>query len=320
NQPRRDGQQQERQQNRDGQQPRQGRDPNREGQQPRGQQQNQPRRDGQQPERQPKGEGQQPNQPRQPRDPNREGQQPRGQQQNQPRRDGRPDRPQQPQDRPEQLPLTDVEAAQPDLSPVEGGRPEEGQEPHAAGGRSLRGRRNRRNRDRRGERGERGEALPAAAGGVLALTEDDAAAGNVVSAELPEPQTEGTAVAEAVMETAMDVQAEQAPQSAPVEPMEVETTVEAEAPAPVFAAAPAPRPMEAPQAPAAVVERHESAIQETEDDGLKFRSSAPAADYFKLFEEPAPAAAPEPQAPATESAEEGQPEPTAEEKPSTPAP
>jgi len=297
-QPRREGQPERQQQGRDGQQPR-GQQQGRDGQQPqRGQQQ--PRREGQPGQQQPGREGQQPRAPQQGRD----GQQPRGQQpgregqQQQPRRDGRPERPPQPQDRPEQLPLTEGALLQPG-QPGEAPRAEEGAEGHAAGGRSLRGRRNRRNRDRRGDR-EGGQAVPA--GGVMALTADDAEAGNVPSAEVPEmaEAREGTPAALASMEpvTTPATMAE-----SPVERTEPTTPEEpttADVPAPAIAEATAPQPQEAqPQEPATraapvtpvAAAAEEPATPASDEDGLKFRSTAPASDYFKLFEEaPAPAA------------------------------
>ncbi|AXQ29129.1 Rne/Rng family ribonuclease [Solimonas sp. K1W22B-7] len=348
--PRRDGQQQnpQQQKNRDGQQqnpPQKNRDG----------QQNPPRRDGQQPQ-QNRGEGQQQNQQK-----GRDGQQQDRQQQNpqrqgrdgQQRRDGRPERPQQT----EQLPLT-AEGAAAELAAEAAGLEPEGTEGHAPGGRSLRGRRNRRNRGRGGE--GRGEGqLPAAAGGVVALTEDDVLSGGVASSDIPaaEPANEAVqapagdsgevtissaiepapeAEAESDATAVAEVQATPVETQAPVEAQDESPAPPAETAAPV--AAPAfvaaqPEPVaEAPvvetpvvetpvtaapvaEAPAAVAETVEAEaaasapaaeaeeevqtvamdspedVAEAEESARKFRASAPASDYFKLFEEPAPAAA-----------------------------
>jgi ribonuclease E len=333
---RRDGQQQGQQKNRDGQQ--QGnQQKNRDGQQnqQRGQQQNQQRRDGQQ-NQQGRGEGQQ-NQQNQPR---REGQQQQnpqnpqrrdGQQQNQQRRDGRPERPPQPTQ--EQLPLTPEGAAAElaaEAAEAAGLPPPEGAEGHAPGGRSLRGRRNRRNRGRGGDRGEgQGQnALPAAAGGVVALTADDALAGNVPSAEARPaadeaadsdatpaelaPVTSAEAmpaaevaevpeVAQAASTESLDAETRSEPaaaaavvEAAALETAAVEPSPVVEAPLAVVDAVAEPQtPPAAPAEPDAEEEIHVVAMDSAEDiaevqeASQKFRSSAPASDYFKLFEEPA---------------------------------
>ncbi|PPE72913.1 ribonuclease E/G [Solimonas fluminis] len=336
NQPRRDGQQQNQQKNRDGQQQGHQQNPqkNRDGQQNQqrrdGQQQNQPRRDGQPPQ-QGRGEGQQQN-PQKNRDGQQNQQRRDGQQQNQPRRDGRPERPPQPAQ--EQLPLTAegaaaelaAEAAEAAGLPVP-----EGAEGHAPGGRSLRGRRNRRNRGRGGDRGEgQGQnALPAAAGGVVALTAEDALAGNIPSSEAPDAvnlaaPSESAEAAEAVgagadatpaVVAAAEAQAPESPAAAiesaePVAaeqpaPAQPETAAEVAEQAPAHEAAPAAAADTAViAAVAAEAEPEEDVhaiamdsaedIAEVQEASQKFRSSAPASDYFKLFEEPA--------APETETA------------------
>jgi len=343
NQQRRDGQQQNQQKNRDGQQQGNQQNPqkNRDGQQnqPRrdGQQQNQPRRDGQQPQ-QGRGEGQQQGNQQNPQK-NRDGQQnqPRrdGQQQNQPRRDGRPERPPQPAQ--EQLPLT-AEGAAAELAAEAAeaaGLTPEGAEGHAPGGRSLRGRRNRRNRGRGGDRGEgqgqnQNALLPVAAGGVVALTAEDALAGNIPSSEAPDAAapaapSEVAEVAEVVSTgggatPAVVVATEAQVSESPAAAIEGAEPVAAEQPAPAQPETAAEVAEQAPahETPAAAAETaviaavpaeaepeedvHTIAMDSAEDiaevqeASQKFRSSAPASDYFKLFEEPA--------APETEMAAE----------------
>ena len=341
NQQRRDGQQnqQNQQKNRDGQQNQQNQQKNRDGQQ--NQQNQQKNRDGQQNQQnQQKNRDGQQNQQNQQK--NRDGQQSqqnqqknRDGQQNQQRRDGRPDRPAQPTQ--ELLPLTAEDAAAElaaEAAEAAGILPEgaEGQVP--PGGRSLRGRRNRRNRGRGGDRGDRGgegqgqDALPAAAAGVIALTADDALAGNISSSDIPavaetlpaQEVQDAPAVAEQVesaaalpeLEPALVADASDA--EAAIAPVATIATTEADAlavqeapaaevaavepPPAVEALAPEATPEAIPPAKAeAEVEVHAIAMNSPEDvvevqeAAQRFRSSAPASDYFKLFEEPAVAEA-----------------------------
>ncbi|MDM4770144.1 Rne/Rng family ribonuclease [Solimonas sp. SE-A11] len=317
NQQRRDGQQsqqknrdgqQNQQKSRDGQQNQQGQQKNRDGQQ--NQQGQQKNRDGQQ------------NQQNQQK--NRDGQQ------NQQRRDGRPERPPQPTQ--ELLPLTAEDAAAElaaEAAEAAGTLPEGTEGQATPGGRSLRGRRNRRNRGRGGDRGGEGQgqnALPAPAAGVIALTAEDALAGNIPSSaapesELPHPEEQLAAVEDtaAPLESAtLPVMVEATtPDTVAVEPAAESEAVPPESVTPVAVVEVAPV---AEASPAQVVEQvavEEAApiataqadllppaetteeevhviamdspedIAEAEQAPQKFRSSAPASDYFKLFEEPA---------------------------------
>jgi len=214
-----------------------------------------------------------------------------------PRRDGQAERaaPERPEPR-----LLEDEAALAADGTQPGGdipRTEEGGEGHAAGGRSLRGRRNRRNRDRREPR----EARPAAAieSGVTPLTEDDVAAGAVPSAEAPPAIVENLAQnppADAV-EASVPAEARVAvveEQAAP-QPSAARAADEPEPAEPV--AAPVPWPTEASRVAAASAPEPAAANEELsaepeaadrdESEAQKFRTTAPASDYFKLFEEPA---------------------------------
>ncbi len=343
NQQRRDGQQNQ-QKNRDGQQNQQNQQKNRDGQQ--NQQNQQKNRDGQQ-NQQKNRDGQQ-NQQNQQK--NRDGQQNqqnqqknRDGQQNQQRRDGRPERPPQPTQ--ELLPLTAEDAAAElaaEAAEAAGTLPEGTEGQATPGGRSLRGRRNRRNRgrggDRGGEAGQDQNALPAAAAGVIALTAEDALAGNIPSSAAPEaelPYSEEQPATASVEDTAATPTESAALPLVDVAPLAVEVAppmaeyTAAVAPAPEAEAvlpesiapiADAVEPPAVEPSPVQVVEQivveqaapiaavqadllppveaveeevHVIAmdspedIAEVEQAPQKFRSSAPASDYFKLFEEPA---------------------------------
>ena len=292
-----------------------------------GQQGNNPqqgRRDGQQnsPQQQGKRDGQQNNnaqrQPGQPRNP---------QQGQQGRREGQP-----PQGRPEQQrPLDAADVAQAGQLPpnAELPRGDDEQDTLAAGGRSLRGRRNRRNRGRGGDRGEpraEGAVAGAAAGGIAALLpgEDSTASGSTelaVEAPVSELATPAAALPRQA-ELLIPVPSEPAPAPAEAE------RAEAPAPAPAVPAAAAPVAMEGPASTAeteeetgreanteaaaveaaaapAVAEpaRHESVTSTEDNEAPRFRAVAPASDYFKLFEEPAPQADTPDEATATGSSE-----------------
>ncbi len=331
----RDGQQnqQNQQKNRDGQQNQQNQQKNRDGQQ--NQQNQQKNRDGQQNQQnqQKNRDGQQNQQNQQNQQKNRDGQQ------NQQRRDGRPERPPQPTQ--ELLPLTAEDAAAElaaEAAEAAGTLPEGTEGQATPGGRSLRGRRNRRNRGRGGDRGGESQgqgqdALPAAAAGVIALTAEDALAGNISSSDIPavaealpvqappstaetEPVEAASPVAQADVvvtdhasaeHTSVEVEAEPAPvviattpsaqgevlaeqveapaiEVAAVEPPAVEAPapmIEAEASQP----APAEAEAEAEDEVHAIAMDSAEDIAEVQESPQKFRSSAPASDYFKLFEE-----------------------------------
>jgi ribonuclease E len=280
-----------------------------------GQQGNNPqqgRRDGQQGNGQQQGkrEGQQNNnpqrQPGQPRNP---------QQGQQGKREGQP-----PQGRPEQQRPLDAAAdvAQTGQLPpnAELPRGDDEQDNLAAGGRSLRGRRNRRNRGRGGDRGEpRAEgAVPAAAvAGTALLPSGDVpeSDGTGIVAEAPVSDLPATTAAAVPQQAELlipepaelaparaEPQDDEAPTSAPAA-LTVAAPLAPEAPAPVAAVEPRHETrfeaveVEVAAAPAAAEPaRHESVTSAEDNEAPRFRAVAPASDYFKLFEEPAPQAEP----------------------------